>query len=76
MQGFPHSLEKGIENDKSRISWLKNMLLKKNGWNNKQELKYGPEAGRQKVAQVEDECCLSHARRGHGSEKCIMIGYS
>ena len=44
VQGFPHSLEEGVEYDKSRIVAGKNVDVEKNSQSNKQELVYCAEA--------------------------------
>jgi hypothetical protein len=44
VQGLPHSLEEGVEHDKSRIVVGENVDVEKFGQSNKQERIYGAEA--------------------------------
>jgi len=44
VQGLPHSLEEGVEYDKSRIVVGENIDVEKYSQSNKQELVYGAEA--------------------------------
>jgi len=44
VQGFPHSLEEGVEYDRSRIVVGENVDVENFNQSNKQELVYGAEA--------------------------------
>ena len=72
----PATLKKEFENDKSRISCLEKMSVKKDLPEQEEGTGIWSRSGHQKVVQEEDECCLSCTRGGHGGEKKILLGDS
>jgi hypothetical protein len=71
-QGFPHSLEEGVEYDKSRKSG-EDGDRKKNGRNNKQELEYDPEAVAKRLSKYKMNAV---GEADMVARECILIGYS